>query len=238
MVLARGQGGSGWPDADTCSRSSCSRRSCTRSRSPVAPARPGRPEVHPRRPPVPAGSLARRRSRHGPASRSIPHSIAAVEPVVRLFAGPGPDTWRIAAQVVAALASLAILFPLFGLTRSLFDERIACMAVAIYALLPVPAEVGHDTLSDSLGLLADPPVAPVGRHGDPRAATGDRPSPPGSPAGSVTWRAPKPSWRPPRWAWPGCSPGCDPGGFEPRWPHPPCRPWASRLWFSSAAMPW
>lgn len=82
-----------------------------------------------------------------------PALIAAIEPVIRLPAGTGPDTWRIAAQTVAALASLAILFPLFGLTRSLFDERIACLAVAIYALLPVPAEVGHDTLSDSLSLL-------------------------------------------------------------------------------------
>src|SRR3954454_24977086 len=82
-----------------------------------------------------------------------PALIAAVEPLVRGFAGSGPGTWRIAAQVVAAAASLAILFPLFGLTRSLFDERIAGLAVGIYALLPVPAEVGHDTLSDSLGLL-------------------------------------------------------------------------------------
>ena len=108
-----------------------------------------------------SGSPASSRPTPGPtwsatrtSIRSIRALIAAAEPVVALFAGPGPDTWRIAAQVVAALASLALLFPLFGLTRSLFDERIACMAVAIYALLPVPAEVGHDTLSDSLGLLA------------------------------------------------------------------------------------
>ena len=83
-----------------------------------------------------------------------PALIAAAEPIVALFAGRGPDTWRIAAQAVAALASLALLFPLYSLARSLFDERIACMAVAIFALLPIPAEVGHDTLSDSLGLLA------------------------------------------------------------------------------------
>ncbi len=82
-----------------------------------------------------------------------PALIAAVEPLFERFAGPGPDTWRIAAQSVAALASLLLLFPLYGITRSVFDERIACIAVAIYALLPVPAEVGHDTLSDSLGLL-------------------------------------------------------------------------------------
>ena len=82
-----------------------------------------------------------------------PALIAAFEPAIRLLAGPGPDTWRIAAQIVAAVASLALLVPLYGITRALFDDRIACIAVAIAALLPVPAEVGHDTLSDSLGLL-------------------------------------------------------------------------------------
>ena len=83
-----------------------------------------------------------------------PALIAAVEPLFARLAGPGPDTWRIAAQWVAALASVLLLFPLYGITRTIFDERIACIAVAIYALLPVPAEVGHDTLSDSLGLLS------------------------------------------------------------------------------------
>jgi len=83
-----------------------------------------------------------------------PALIAAVEPLFARFAKPGPDTWRIAAQAVAALASLALLFPLYGITREIFDERIAGIAVAIYALLPVPAEVGHDTLSDSLSLLS------------------------------------------------------------------------------------
>lgn len=83
-----------------------------------------------------------------------PALIAMAEPVVAAFAGPGPDAWRVAAQGVASIAMLALLFPLHGLARALFDERIACMAVAIFALLPIPAQVGHDTLSDSLGLLA------------------------------------------------------------------------------------
>jgi hypothetical protein len=82
-----------------------------------------------------------------------PALIAAVEPVVERLGCSGPDTWRIAAQCVATCASLLVLFPLFGLARTIFDERIAGIAVAIYVLLPVPAEVGHDTLSDSLGLL-------------------------------------------------------------------------------------
>src|SRR5271157_3327346 len=49
-----------------------------------------------------------------------PALIAALEPAIRLLAGPGPDTWRIAAQVVAAVASLAMLVPLYGITRALF----------------------------------------------------------------------------------------------------------------------
>jgi hypothetical protein len=83
-----------------------------------------------------------------------PALVAAAEPLVATLAGPGPDAWRIAAQSVAAIASIALLVPLYGLARSLFGPLIAGLAIAIYTLLPQPAEVGHDTLSDSLGLLA------------------------------------------------------------------------------------
>ena len=83
-----------------------------------------------------------------------PALIALAEPLVAWFAGPGPDAWRIAAQGVAALASIALLLPLYGLTRALFDDRIAALAAFLFVVLPLPAEVGHDTLSDSLGLLA------------------------------------------------------------------------------------
>jgi 4-amino-4-deoxy-L-arabinose transferase-like glycosyltransferase len=79
--------------------------------------------------------------------------IAAAEPVVAGFAGYGPDAWRLAAQIVAVLASVGLIFPIYALTRSLFDRRIACMAAALAVLLPRAAEMGHDTLSDSLGLL-------------------------------------------------------------------------------------
>ncbi|MDR3632617.1 MAG: glycosyltransferase family 39 protein [Isosphaeraceae bacterium] len=83
-----------------------------------------------------------------------PALIALAEPVVRAVLGRGPATWRIAAQLVSAGASVALLFPLFGLIRALFDERIACVGTLAYVLLPFPAAVGHDTLSDSLALLA------------------------------------------------------------------------------------
>jgi hypothetical protein len=83
-----------------------------------------------------------------------PALIAAVEPVVAWFSadGGGPQSWRIAAQMVAAIASLGVLVSLYRITIALFDARIACLAIAIQALLPFPFEVGSDTLSDSLGL--------------------------------------------------------------------------------------
>ena len=82
-----------------------------------------------------------------------PALIAAAEPAVSAFLGPGPEPWRISAQGVSAVASLLMLFPLFALARMLFDERVALIAVALYALLPVPAEVGRDVLGNAVGLL-------------------------------------------------------------------------------------
>ena len=82
-----------------------------------------------------------------------PALIALAEPVVASVVGHGPDAWRIAAQGVSILAALAVLVPLHGLTRALFDDRIALLATLIFVLLPLPAAIGHDTLSDSLALL-------------------------------------------------------------------------------------
>ncbi len=78
--------------------------------------------------------------------------VAAAEPVVSLVIARKPDAWRIAAQGVSALAALALLWPLHRMTSRLFDERTANLAVLLYALLPFPAAIGHDTLSDSLAL--------------------------------------------------------------------------------------
>jgi hypothetical protein len=82
-----------------------------------------------------------------------PALIAATEPVVASVAGHGPDTWRLAAQIVAVFGSLGLLLPIYALTQALFDRRIACLAAALAVILPRAAELGHDTLSDSLGLM-------------------------------------------------------------------------------------
>jgi hypothetical protein len=78
--------------------------------------------------------------------------IALSEPLVSVFVGEGPRAWRVAAQGVSMLAAVGLLWPLHSLTRRLFDERTANLTILLYALLPFPAEIGHDTLSDSLAL--------------------------------------------------------------------------------------
>jgi Dolichyl-phosphate-mannose-protein mannosyltransferase len=82
-----------------------------------------------------------------------PALIAAVEPMVAWLTSPGPAAWRAAAQIVAVLASVCLILPIYGITTMLFDRRIACMAAGLAVLLPRAAELGHDTLSDSLGLM-------------------------------------------------------------------------------------
>ncbi len=79
-------------------------------------------------------------------------SIALVQPIAERALGQGPESWRIAAQAVSMLAALGMLFPLYGFARALFDERVALLSVLLFVLLPGPAEIGHDTLSDALAL--------------------------------------------------------------------------------------
>jgi hypothetical protein len=83
-----------------------------------------------------------------------PALVAMVEPPLSWLIGEGPDAWRLAAQLVAAIASLGLLVPVYFLTESLFDRRIALIAAGVLALLPRIAEAGHETLADSLGLFA------------------------------------------------------------------------------------
>ncbi len=83
-----------------------------------------------------------------------PALVAMIEPPVSSVIGEGPDAWRLAAQLVAAIASLGVLVPVYFLTEALFDRRLAFIAAGVLALLPRLAEVGHETLADSLGLFA------------------------------------------------------------------------------------
>jgi hypothetical protein len=82
-----------------------------------------------------------------------PALIALAQPIVAKFEPRGPESWWLAAQGVSALAAVALLIPLHGLVRRLFDERTATLATLLFVLLPLPARVGHDTLADSVALL-------------------------------------------------------------------------------------
>lgn len=82
-----------------------------------------------------------------------PACLAAFEPVVARIIGPGPKAWRIAAQGISAIASLALILPLYRFTRSTFDQPTAKLACLLYVLLPSIGEIGRETLSDMLALL-------------------------------------------------------------------------------------
>ena len=82
-----------------------------------------------------------------------PALIALLEPLVQSLQGPGPAAWQLAAQLVSAVASVLMLFPLHAIASRLFHRRIADLATLGFVLLPFPMAVGHDTLSDSTALL-------------------------------------------------------------------------------------
>ncbi len=82
-----------------------------------------------------------------------PAAIACVHPLVEIWAGTDAESWRIAAGTVSIIASITLVFSLFGLTRALFNVPTALLATLLFVLLPIPGEIGHDTLSDALALL-------------------------------------------------------------------------------------
>ncbi len=103
-----------------------------------------------------------------------PALVAVVEPAVAWWAGEGSSAWRIAAQLVSVMAALALVVPMHGLTKLLFDRRIAVMAAALVLLYPRAAALGHETLADSVGLLGTLTALWLGLHAllrsDPRLA--------------------------------------------------------------------
>ena len=83
-----------------------------------------------------------------------PALVAATEPALSLALGHGPNAWRIAAQLVSAIASVVLLIPLHSLAKQLFNSQIADLTALGYVLLPLPMAFGHDTLSDPVALCA------------------------------------------------------------------------------------
>ena len=81
-----------------------------------------------------------------------PVVVASLEPVLRVVLGPGPETWRLTAQLVSVLAALATVGAIHRLARTWLSERAANLAALFAVISPFPALIGHDTLADSLAL--------------------------------------------------------------------------------------
>lgn len=103
-----------------------------------------------------------------------PALVAVAEPWVACWTGEGSSAWRITAQLVSTLATLLIVVPMHGLAKVLFDRRIAALAAGLAMILPRVAALGHETLADSVGLLATFVSLWLGLHAllksDPRLA--------------------------------------------------------------------
>jgi len=63
------------------------------------------------------------------------------------------ETMALSAQLVSAVAGVLLVFPLYFLTRRVFDRNTACAAATLFIALPVCVEVTSDGISDGLFLL-------------------------------------------------------------------------------------
>ncbi|WP_169980568.1 ArnT family glycosyltransferase [Tautonia rosea] len=81
-----------------------------------------------------------------------PALIAALHPFIAPRIADTPDSWRIAAQGVSMLAMLAAIPPFFFLARRCVGRQSAVLATVLFPILPLFAELGHETLSDATAL--------------------------------------------------------------------------------------
>ena len=80
-----------------------------------------------------------------------PLTIALVH---RWVGGIGPQDWQFAAQLASALAGLALILPLYLMSRELFGDKVALPACLLFLFaVPLNGHVFADTLSESTFLL-------------------------------------------------------------------------------------
>lgn len=97
---------------------------------------------------LPLADVVRRADQHP----LYPALIALAQPPIAVVLGDGPASWRIAAQVVSLLAFLLAVAGLHRYARHVAGDRAADLAALLLVLLPIPAKLGHDTLSDATAL--------------------------------------------------------------------------------------
>jgi hypothetical protein len=92
--------------------------------------------------------------RAAPQHPGYPLAVLVMSLPVRHFLPDDlPRAWQISAQLVSALASVLLLFPMYYLGREMFDGRIAFWACLLFQCLPSSGKVMGDGLSDTLFLL-------------------------------------------------------------------------------------
>ncbi len=93
-----------------------------------------------------------RSSEHPPG---YPLAVGAVARVTGLGGGPSvPEGYLLAAQIANAVAGVLLVFPCYLIGRQLFGPNVGFAAALLFQVLPVPARVTSDALTEGLFLLA------------------------------------------------------------------------------------
>jgi len=82
-----------------------------------------------------------------------PLAIWAVSQPVRAVFGTDPLTMRFSAQLVSALAALALLIPMFYLGKELFDPQVGFWSALLFQVFPLSGHHLSDGISEALFLF-------------------------------------------------------------------------------------
>ena len=89
--------------------------------------------------------------RHAVDHPIYPLGIVTTHRLLRLDGGP--EGWQLAAQITAAVAGMLLVVPLYLVARELFGGASATLGCMLLFLVPLPAHVFADALSESTFLL-------------------------------------------------------------------------------------
>jgi hypothetical protein len=82
-----------------------------------------------------------------------PLAVWAMEKALRSTALPLPDRGLLATQIANAIAAVLMVVPLYLIGRILFDRDVGFASALLFQVLPVPARVTSDGLSEGFYLL-------------------------------------------------------------------------------------
>ena len=64
-----------------------------------------------------------------------------------------PRAWELSGQLVAVLSSVLLVVPMYALGRRIFNRSVAFWSAALFSVMPFPARIAADCLSDSTCLF-------------------------------------------------------------------------------------